>query len=128
MVRLLLEMKAGLDTVLHDAFQRAETFGHALKDAFEHFINQRANRCASVPWTEWHSWRICPLLALDGIPLCIALPKLSPLTLREVYCHSMLHAAHFGYLPFFASAAQGETPAPSLFSDRAGRRSWWPSS
>jgi hypothetical protein len=46
MVRLLLEMKAGLDTVLHEAFQRSETFGHALKDAFEHFINQRANRRA----------------------------------------------------------------------------------
>ena len=45
MVRLLLEMKAGLDRVLSEAFQRSETFGHALKDAFEHFINQRANRC-----------------------------------------------------------------------------------
>ena len=48
MVRLLLEMKAGLDTVLTEAFQRSETFGHALKDAFEHFINQRANRCVGL--------------------------------------------------------------------------------
>lgn len=44
MVRLLLEMKVGLDTVMEDAFARDERFGHALKDAFEHFVNQRANR------------------------------------------------------------------------------------
>ena len=48
MVRLLLEMKIGLDTVLNEAFQRSETFGHAMKDAFEHFINQRANRQAGL--------------------------------------------------------------------------------
>lgn len=46
MVRLLLEMKAGLDTVMDEAFARDERFGHALKDAFEHFVNQRANRYA----------------------------------------------------------------------------------
>lgn len=44
MVKLLLEMKERLDTVLNEAFGKAEPFGHALKDAFEHFINQRANR------------------------------------------------------------------------------------
>ncbi len=48
MVKLLLDMKERLDTVLIDAFGRAEAFGHALKDAFEHFINQRANRCAQL--------------------------------------------------------------------------------
>ncbi len=47
MVKLLLDMKERLDTVLIEAFGRAEQFGHALKDAFEHFINQRSNRCAS---------------------------------------------------------------------------------
>lgn len=52
MVRLLLDMKAALDEVLTQAFQRSETFGHALKDAFEHFINQRANR-----WASSHAWR-----------------------------------------------------------------------
>lgn len=46
MVKLLLEMKERLDTVLIEAFGRAEAFGHALKDAFEHFINQRSNRSA----------------------------------------------------------------------------------
>ena len=45
MVKLLLEMKAGLDTVMENAFAKDERFGHALKDAFEHFVNQRANRC-----------------------------------------------------------------------------------
>ena len=44
MVKLLLEMKAGLDTVMDEAFAKDERFGHALKDAFEHFVNQRANR------------------------------------------------------------------------------------
>lgn len=48
MVKLLLDMKERLDTILIEAFGRAESFGHALKDAFEHFINQRANRWASV--------------------------------------------------------------------------------
>ena len=46
MVKLLLDMKAGLDTVMGEAFANDERFGHALKDAFEHFINQRANRRA----------------------------------------------------------------------------------
>ena len=49
MVRLLLEMKVGLDTVMDEAFAKDERFGHALKDAFEHFVNQRANRCAPAP-------------------------------------------------------------------------------
>jgi len=44
MVTALLDMKAGLDAVLNQSFQSAEPFAHALKDAFEHFINQRANR------------------------------------------------------------------------------------
>lgn len=44
MVTALLDMKAALDAVLHQSFQGAEPFAHALKDAFEHFINQRANR------------------------------------------------------------------------------------
>ena len=48
MVQNLLEMKASLDAVLNEAFQRSEPFAHALKDAFEHFINQRANRPAEL--------------------------------------------------------------------------------
>ena len=52
MVKLLLEMKVGLDTVMNEAFGKDERFGHALKDAFEHFVNQRANRylaCSQLP-------------------------------------------------------------------------------
>ncbi|KAK9826788.1 hypothetical protein WJX81_000888 [Elliptochloris bilobata] len=48
MVTALLDMKAALDAVLHRSFQSAEPFAHALKDAFEHFINQRANRPAEL--------------------------------------------------------------------------------
>ena len=55
MVKLLLEMKAGLDTVMEEAFAKDERFGHALKDAFEHFVNQRANRCSRPPHSSTHS-------------------------------------------------------------------------
>ncbi|KAK9823559.1 hypothetical protein WJX72_003747 [[Myrmecia] bisecta] len=48
MVNLLLEMKANLDTVLHQAFQHNEQFANAMKDAFEHFINQRQNKPAEL--------------------------------------------------------------------------------
>ena len=72
MVRALLDMKAALDEVLQQAFQRSETFGHALKDAFEHFINQRANR--------W-GFRVCcegirsePDPDMLGLTLCFGSP------------------------------------------------------
>jgi len=55
MVPALLDMKAGLDAVLHQAFQGAEPFAHALKDAFEHFINQRANRPVRRPPPHAHA-------------------------------------------------------------------------
>ena len=40
MVKLLLEFRARLDTCVAKAFQGNEQFSHALKEAFEHFINQ----------------------------------------------------------------------------------------
>ena len=40
--------QARLDTVLAESFARNETFGYAAKDAFEHFINLRANRPAEL--------------------------------------------------------------------------------
>jgi len=55
MVPALLDMKAGLDAVLNQAFQGAEPFAHALKDAFEHFINQRANRPVRRPPPHAHA-------------------------------------------------------------------------
>ncbi len=48
MVQNLLRMKAALDEIWEKAFQRNETYGHALKEAFEHFINQRANKPAEL--------------------------------------------------------------------------------
>lgn len=59
MVRLLLDMKAALDEVLNQAFQKSETFGHALKDAFEHFINQRANRWGLLLWSAVQRRALC---------------------------------------------------------------------
>ena len=48
MVQNLLRMKAALDEIWEGAFQRNESYGHALKEAFEHFINQRANKPAEL--------------------------------------------------------------------------------
>ncbi len=48
MVPSLLELKASLDGVQRDAFGGNESFSHALKDAFETFINARANRPAEL--------------------------------------------------------------------------------
>lgn len=48
MVQNLLKMKESLDQVWSQAFQRNESFGHALKEAFEQFINQRANKPAEL--------------------------------------------------------------------------------
>ena len=48
MVQNLLKMKAALDNIWNQAFQRNESIGHALKEAFEYFINQRANKPAEL--------------------------------------------------------------------------------
>lgn len=48
MVQNLLQMKQALDEIWTRAFDRNESFGHALKEAFEHFINQRANKPAEL--------------------------------------------------------------------------------
>lgn len=48
MVQSLLSMKAKLDSILADAFQSNEAFTSSLKEAFEHFINQRQNRPAEL--------------------------------------------------------------------------------
>ena len=68
MVTALLDMKAALDAVLHQSFQGAEPFAHALKDAFEHFINQRANR----PVRDWRrAFAVCSCLpAREYTPAC----------------------------------------------------------
>ncbi|GFR43674.1 hypothetical protein Agub_g4782, partial [Astrephomene gubernaculifera] len=48
MVERLLELKARLDQVVAEAFGRSEAFAATLKDAFEYFINQRANKPAEL--------------------------------------------------------------------------------
>jgi len=44
LVQDLLQLKEKLDKVLNVAFRGSETFGHALKESFEHFVNVRQNR------------------------------------------------------------------------------------
>jgi cullin-4 len=41
-------MKAAMDDVMAEAFQRDENFGNTLKEAFEQFINQRQNKPAEL--------------------------------------------------------------------------------
>lgn len=48
MVDELLEFKEKLDRYLHECFQNNEKFSNILKDSFEHFLNQRANKPAEL--------------------------------------------------------------------------------
>ena len=48
MVEDLLEFKEKLDRFLHECFHNNEKFSNILKDSFEHFINQRANKPAEL--------------------------------------------------------------------------------
>ena len=48
MVDELLEFKEKLDRYLHECFQNNEKFSNMLKDSFEHFLNQRANKPAEL--------------------------------------------------------------------------------
>lgn len=48
MVERLLDLKARLDEVVATAFSRSEPFLSTLKEAFEYFINQRANKPAEL--------------------------------------------------------------------------------
>ena len=50
MVSSLLKMKTTMDLILNESFARNDSFTLALKEAFEHFINQRQNKCeARIP-------------------------------------------------------------------------------
>ncbi|UYV81008.1 CUL4A [Cordylochernes scorpioides] len=48
MVQELLDFKDQLDTVVSQCFQRNDKFINSLKEAFEHFINQRPNKPAEL--------------------------------------------------------------------------------
>ena len=48
MISELLAFKATMDQVLERAFNKRDTFEHSLKEAFEWFVNQRANKPAEM--------------------------------------------------------------------------------
>lgn len=56
MVQELLDFKDKMDQVIITCFQSNEKFSNSLKEAFEYFINQRANKPAEligngqIPW------------------------------------------------------------------------------
>lgn len=48
MVQELLDFKDKMDNVVCNCFQKNEKFSNSLKEAFEYFINQRANKPAEL--------------------------------------------------------------------------------
>lgn len=48
MVQELLDFKDKMDNIVNTCFYRNEKFGNSLKEAFEAFINQRANKPAEL--------------------------------------------------------------------------------
>ncbi|KAL3290377.1 hypothetical protein HHI36_023719 [Cryptolaemus montrouzieri] len=48
MVQELLDFKDTMDNIVQTCFNRNEKFGNSLKEAFEHFINQRTNKPAEL--------------------------------------------------------------------------------
>lgn len=48
MVQELLDFKDKMDNIVNTCFHRNEKFGNSLKEAFEAFINQRANKPAEL--------------------------------------------------------------------------------
>jgi len=48
MIALLLQLKARMDKIVAEAFGCGSAFANALKEGFEHLINQRANRPAEL--------------------------------------------------------------------------------
>lgn len=48
MVQELLDFKDKMDNIVNTCFQRNEKFSNSLKEAFEQFINLRANKPAEL--------------------------------------------------------------------------------
>lgn len=48
MVQELLDFKDKMDNIVNTCFHRNEKFGNSLKEAFEAYINQRANKPAEL--------------------------------------------------------------------------------
>lgn len=52
MVQELLDFKDKMDNIVNTCFQRNEKFSNSLKEAFEQFINLRANKPAELIGTK----------------------------------------------------------------------------
>lgn len=48
MVQELLDFKDKMDNIVCTCFKKNEKFSNSLREAFEHFINQRANKPAEL--------------------------------------------------------------------------------
>lgn len=48
MVQELLDFKDKMDNIVSICFKKNEKFSNSLREAFEHFINQRANKPAEL--------------------------------------------------------------------------------
>lgn len=48
MVQELLDFKDKMDNIVNVCFKKNEKFSNSLKEAFEHFINQRTNKPAEL--------------------------------------------------------------------------------
>ncbi len=48
MVQDLLDFKDKMDNIVISCFQKSEKFVNSVKEAFEHFINQRPNKPAEL--------------------------------------------------------------------------------
>lgn len=48
MVQELLDFKDKMDNIVSVCFKKNEKFSNSLREAFEHFINQRANKPAEL--------------------------------------------------------------------------------
>lgn len=48
MVQELLDFKDKMDNIVYVCFKKNEKFSNSLREAFEYFINQRANKPAEL--------------------------------------------------------------------------------
>ena len=65
MVQELLDFKDKMDFIVSNCFQKNEKFSNSLKEAFEYFINQRANKPAELIGKYFVWFFILLLLLID---------------------------------------------------------------
>ena len=64
MVQELLDFKDKMDNIVNTCFHKNEKFANSLKEAFEAFINQRANKPAELIGRSFHQIHLIPNLLL----------------------------------------------------------------